>query len=209
MYLLQRYKQFKTIPFSRFSKAGNNWAQFVLFLLQIIFMILLDISMEYTGATLLFVLVLLLAWLLYEFKSMKDEIRNSSDPKKESLKLRLQAYERLTVYADRVSIRNLVARTPYTGMNVVDVQLALLEAIRTEYEYNVSQQIYVSTDMWKAISNLKDQNIYIINQLGSTLPSQASGIELSKLLLEYSSAKNADLSPIVLDALQFEAKKLL
>jgi hypothetical protein len=63
--------------------------------------------------------------------------------------------------------------------------------------------------MWKAIGNLKDQNIYIINQIGSTLPSHASGIELSKLLLEYSSARNADLSPVVLEALQFEAKKLL
>lgn len=172
-------------------------------------MILLDISIEYTGATLLLIFILLLAWLLYEFKGLKDEVRKSVDSKKESMRLRLQAYERLTVYAERVSLRNLVARTPYIGSNVVEVQLALLESIRTEYEYNVSQQIYVSTDMWKAIGNLKDQNIYIIGQIASTLPSQTSGVELTKLLLEYSSAKNSDLSPIVLDALQFEAKKIL
>ena len=172
-------------------------------------MILLDISIEYTAATLLFILLLLFAWLLYEFKSMKDEIRNSNDAKKESLKLRLQAYERLTVFADRASIRNLVARTTYGGLNVVEVQLSLLEAIRTEYEYNVSQQIYISSDMWKAIGNLKDQNVYIINQIASNLPSQAAGIELSKLLLEYASQRNTDISSVVLDALQFEAKKIL
>jgi hypothetical protein len=184
-------------------------AVYLIFVDKLPFMILLDISMEYTAATLLFFLLILLAWLLYEFKGMKDEVRKSIDAKKESLKLRLQAYERLTVFADRASIKNLVARTTYLGLNVVEVQLSLLENIRTEYEYNVSQQIYVSSDMWRAIGNLKDQNVYIINQIASTLPSQAPGIELSKILLEYSSQKNADLSSVVLDALQFEAKKIL
>jgi len=172
-------------------------------------MILLDISMEYASITVLIVLLLLAAWLLYEFRTMKEEVRKSADSKNEAMKLKLQAYERLTVFADRASIKNLVARTPYSGCNVVELQLALLETIRTEYEYNVSQQIYVGADIWKAINNLKDQNIYIINQIAANIPSQASGIELSKLLLEYASQKNADLSVYVLDALQFEAKKIL
>ena len=80
--------------------------------------------------------------------------------------------------------------------------------MKTEYEYNVSQQIYVSEDVWKAIGNLKDQNIYIINQIAATIPSQSSSIELSKGILEYASNNNAELSSIVLNALQFEAKKL-
>lgn len=176
---------------------------------KIIFMILLDISMEYASITVLIVLLVLAAWLLYEFRTMKDEVRKSADSKNELMKLQLQAYERLTVFADRASLRNLVARTPYAGGNVVDLQLSLLDTLRSEYEYNVSQQIYVSGDMWKAISNLKDQNIYIINQVAANIPSQASGIELSKLLLEYAAQKNADLSVYVLDALQFEAKKIL
>ncbi|MBL0356925.1 MAG: hypothetical protein IPP72_08540 [Chitinophagaceae bacterium] len=63
--------------------------------------------------------------------------------------------------------------------------------------------------MWKAIGNLKDQNIFIINQIAAMIPANAAAIELSKRLLEYSSNKDAELSVIVLDALQFEAKKLL
>ena len=172
-------------------------------------MILLEVTMVDIGAALLFVFLIVIAWMLAEFKGMKDEIRERLDIKNESLKLRLQAYERLTVFADRASIKNLVARTSYVGLSVVDLQLSLLETIRTEYEYNVSQQIYVSHDMWKAIGNLKDQNIYIINQIAAMLPSHAAGIELSKQLLEYASIKNADLSLVVLEALQFEAKKIL
>jgi hypothetical protein len=64
--------------------------------------------------------------------------------------------------------------------------------------------------MWKAIGNLRDQNIYIINQVAATLPSQEKAIELSKRLLEYASINpQAELSSIVLDALQIEAKKIL
>ena len=165
----------------------------LIFVTKLLFMILLDISMEYASITVLIVLLVLAAWLLYEFRTMKDEVRKSADSKNEAMKLKLQAYERLTLFADRISLRNLVARTSYGGLSVVELQLTLLETIRTEYEYNVSQQIYVSADIWKAIGNLKDQNIYIINQIAANIPSQALGVELCKLLLEYTSQKNADL----------------
>ena len=150
-----------------------------------------------------------IAWLLAEFKGMKDEIKERLGINNEVIKLKLQAYERLTLFADRSSLKNLVSRIPAAGLTVVDFQISLLEALRTEYDYNVIQQIYVSPDMWKAIGNLKEQHIFIINQIAATLPPQANGIELSKRLLEYVSNTNAELSSVVLNALQFEARKLL
>ena len=63
--------------------------------------------------------------------------------------------------------------------------------------------------MWKAIGNLKDQHIFIINQLAALLPPQANGIELSKRILEYVASTQSDISAVLLNALQFEAKKLL
>lgn len=157
----------------------------------------------------LFMFFIAIAWLLAEFKGMKDEMRERFGLNNETLKLKLQAYERFTLFAERSSLKNLVSRTSSSGMTVVDLQLALLEALRTEYEYNVSQQVYISPEMWKAIGNLKDQNIFIINQLAATLPSEANAIELSKRILEYVASTNAELSTVVLSALQFEAKKLL
>ncbi len=157
----------------------------------------------------MFVFFIAIAWLLAEFKGMKDEMRERFGINNETLKLRLQAYERLSVFAERASLKNLVARTPFATLSVVDYQLTLLETIKSEYEYNVSQQVYVSPEMWKAIGNLKDQNTFIINQIAAMLPSGAPAIELSKRLLEYASNKNAELSTVVQDALQFEAKKLL
>ena len=157
----------------------------------------------------IFMFFVAMAWLLAEFKGMKDEIKERLGINNEVLKLRLQALERFTLYAERSSLKSLVSRTPSSGMTVIDLQLALLDTLRSEYDYNVTQQIYISPEMWKAIGNLKDQNIFIINQIAATLPSQENGIELSKRLLEYVASTNAELNTVVLSALQFEAKKIL
>ncbi len=140
---------------------------------------------------------------------MKDNIIDRLGINNEVIKLKLQALERFTLFAERSSLKNLVSRTPASGLTVVDLQLTLLETLRNEYEYNVSQQIYIDPKMWKAITNLKDQNTFIINQLAASLPSDANGIELSKRVLEYVASTESDLSATVLNALQFEAKRIL
>ena len=157
----------------------------------------------------IFMFFIAIAWLLAEFKGMKDNIEERLGINNETIKLKLQALERFTLYAERSSLKNLVSRISAAGLTVVDLQLALLDALRTEYEYNVTQQIYVDPKMWKAIGNLKDQNTFIINQLAATLPSDANGIELSKRILEYVASTDSELSTTVLNALQFEAKRLL
>ena len=90
------------------------------------------------------------------------------------------------------------------------MQISLIDAIKQEYEYNVSQQVYVSTEVWKAINNLKEQNIYVVNQLASTLPFKASGMDLNKQIIDFLiNNPKASLHNVVLDALNFEAKKIM
>jgi len=157
----------------------------------------------------IFMFFIAIAWLLAEFKGMKDEIQERMGINNEVIKLKLQALERFTLYAERSSLKNLISRTSAAGLTVVDLQLDLLHTLRSEYEYNVTQQIYIDPKMWRAIGNLKDQNTFIINQLAATLPSDANGIELSKRILEYVASTDAELNAVVLSALQFEAKRLL
>ena len=157
----------------------------------------------------IFMFFIAIAWLLAEFKGMKDNINERLGINNEVLKLKLQALERFTLYAERSSLKNLIARTSASGITVVDLQLSLLDTLRSEYEYNVTQQIYIDPKMWKAIGNLKDQNTFIINQLAATLPSDGNAIELSKRILEYVASTDAELNTVVLNALQFEAKRLL
>ena len=85
-----------------------------------------------------------------------------------------------------------------------------MDAIKNEYEYNIRQQVYVSTEAWRAVNNLKEQNIYIVNQLTATLPFQASAMDLNKQVIDYlMSNPKASLHVIVLEALNFEAKKIM
>lgn len=157
---------------------------------------------------LVFMFILALIWLITEFSRMRDELKERAGISNESLKLRLQAYERLTVFAERVGLKNLVSRTSYSGVGAGSLHSDLIETIKSEYDYNVSQQIYVSVDLWNALTKLKDQNIYVINQLAATLPYEATGLDLTKRILEYSLTEKAELNKVVLDALQFEAKQI-
>jgi Fe-S cluster biosynthesis and repair protein YggX len=124
--------------------------------------------------------------------------------------LQLQAYERLVMLAERIGLPNLISRLNQGGMNSKEMQRLLLESIKQEYEYNATQQIYVSPVAWEAIRNLKDQNMLIINQVASMMPPEATAVDLNRQLMEFvMTQKKGALHSIVLEALNYEAKKLM
>ena len=126
------------------------------------------------------------------------------------LQLQLQAYERLILLAERIALPNLIGRVNQPGISGKDMQMMLTHTIRQEFEHNITQQLYVSSDAWDAVRNLKDQNIHIINQVASYLPPDVSGIDLNKQLLEMLVQNpKASLHGVVAEVLSFEAKKLI
>ena len=147
--------------------------------------------------------------LFIEIRKLKDKIQEKIELNDESKRLKLQALERLTLFADRAGLQNLVARAEIEGKGAASLHYLLINCIKSEFEYNTTQQLYVNPEIWNAVTRLKDQNIYIINQLAAPLPPQATAMDLSKRLLEYSLQENAELDHIVLDALRYEAGKII
>jgi hypothetical protein len=150
-------------------------------------------------------------YLINELRKTKS--KTEADPHS-TRPLQLQAYERLVMLAERIAIPNLVSRAHQnsqgTSMDARSMQMLLIDSIKQEVEYNTTQQIYVSPVAWEAIRNLKDQNMLIINQVGASLPPESTGIDLNRRLLEFMMAsKKGTLHEIVLEALNFEAKKIL
>ncbi len=172
-------------------------------------MYLLEINSTHIQIAGTFLFFIAIAWLLAEFNGMKEEIKLRLGINNETIKLKLQAYERLTLYAERAGLKNLVSKLYSDEMSAREMQMSLLQTLNNEYEYNVTQQIYVSPEMWKAITKLRDQNTFIINQIAATLPANAAAIELSKALLEYTMTNNAEINKIVLEALHYESQKIL
>ncbi len=172
-------------------------------------MILLEFNFAYIEVAVMVLYFVLIGLLLFEFRAMKEQIKERLGINNESIKLKLQALERLTVFTERAGLKNLISRVESMQMSAANLHASLIDTLKSEYEYNITQQIYVNPEIWNAITRLKDQNIYIINQLAATLPHQANALDLSKRILEYSMTNNAELNLIVLDALQYEAKKVL
>ena len=137
---------------------------------------------------------------------LKDFLKKANP---ENKRLQLQAYERLAVFAERAGLKNLITGSDVNGQSAAIMHGVLIQNLKSEYDYNVSQQIYVSKEIWDAVTKLKDQNIYIINQLAAMLPTQANSLDLSKRILEYSMSQNSELNTIVLDAIQHEAKNVM
>jgi hypothetical protein len=148
----------------------------------------------------------LLFW-FREKRKMKELMQKQGG---NTINLRLQAYERLVLLTERISLPSVVTRIPSGDLSARQLQSFFVEQIKAEFDYNLSQQIYVSPQAWQAVTNLKEQNIFIINQLANTLPEDAKGPELSKKIIELLNADSkASLHPVVLEALNYEAKKLI
>lgn len=143
-------------------------------------------------------------------ESKKKEEKDSLSYDASTRPLRLQAYERLSLLVDRIALPNLISRVNQGNISAREMQSLLNRTLKEEFDYNISQQIYVTPDAWNAVKNLKEQNMLIVNQLASALPPHATGLDLNKLLLEYlMSDKKGQLHEVVGNVLSFEAKKLL
>ncbi|MFI5196228.1 MAG: hypothetical protein ACHQD8_03995 [Chitinophagales bacterium] len=102
-----------------------------------------------------------------------------------TLRLRLQAYERLVLFIERINPRLLIPRLYDSSMTVRDLQLAVIITIRTEFEHNLAQQIYVSKNVWDTVRSVKEQELNMVNNIATTLNPEASAKELHGKILDY------------------------
>lgn len=127
-----------------------------------------------------------------------------------TLRLRLQAYERLALYMERIHPRVLVPRVYSTGMTIRELQTELISAIRTEYEHNLSQQIYVSSQVWKTVQSVKEQEMAMINQVASLLNPEGPAKELHQKIIDFIISNENDLPvEVALEVINNEAKLVL
>tara|TARA_B100001250_G_scaffold414043_1_gene450375 strand:- start:2810 stop:3319 length:510 start_codon:yes stop_codon:yes gene_type:complete len=101
-----------------------------------------------------------------------------------NLELRLRAYERLILFLERIEPVSMINRLELHNQGVDLITSSLIKNIVTEYEYNMSQQIYVSESLWKSIELIKNKIINSISHTANSLPNQAIIDDLVIQLLE-------------------------
>lgn len=86
------------------------------------------------------------------------------EAQKELLPLRLQAYERLTLFLERIDPMKLLVRVKPFSDSKEDYETLLIKNIEQEYEHNLTQQIYVSPECWNLVHAAKNATIHVIRQ---------------------------------------------
>tara|TARA_R110002049_G_scaffold309170_3_gene517859 strand:+ start:5031 stop:5549 length:519 start_codon:yes stop_codon:yes gene_type:complete len=88
------------------------------------------------------------------------------DMQKNTLPIRLQAYERMALFLERIAIPSLVVRVAPIGADKDAYENLLIKNIEKEFDHNLSQQIYISDDCWNIIKTAKSATIQMIRKAG-------------------------------------------
>lgn len=136
---------------------------------------------------------------LTSFYLLKNFLDNETRKKMMELKsankelltpIRLQAYERVVLFLERISPNSLVMRVNRPTLSSKQLHIELVAAVRAEFEHNLSQQIYMSTGAWDMVKNAKEEITKLINLVAMKVPENTPGGELAQLIVDSASKLN-------------------
>ena len=157
--------------------------------------------------------VLLATWLVMRqfYKAEADkrlwELKRLSQ--KEISPLRSRAYERLALLLERTTPEHMLLELNLGEMTVLQVQQHLIRTIRMEYEHNVSQQVYVTAEVWAMIQNAKEQTVAFVNSMVQQLPPESTALDYAKVMITAYSSNGDTPNELALQALKKEVQTLL
>ena len=125
-------------------------------------------ALSYVAYLLPAILVGIIAYYFFKGHTANEEGRRryliQKEAQKNILPLRLQAYERLTLFLERIDPSKLLIRVKPTSDTLQEYESLLIQNIENEYEHNLSQQIYVSPECWNLIIAAKNATMHVIRQ---------------------------------------------
>jgi hypothetical protein len=137
---------------------------------------------------------------------VQKELEIKSETTKTLLPIRLQAYERMALFLERISPNNLLIRLNGQTPNVLSFQQLMLSEIREEFSHNLSQQVYMSDEAWTTVKNAMNETVALINMSAKDLSPDAPAIELSKRVFEIMIGKEVNPSDEALRVVKQEMR---
>ena len=145
---------------------------------------------------------------MHEKELKKQVLELKFNSKQVITPIRLQAYERLALFLERMKPESLLIRNPGNNLNAGQYRTILLTSIRSEFEHNLSQQVYVSGALWEATKKAKEELAKIINLSVGKIGVEAQGTDLASQILDVYLQMNILPSDIALELLRQEIKEL-
>ena len=141
-----------------------------------------------------------------EYRKVLIELKKGN--MKTILPIRLQAYERSALFLERINMDNLIKRITQPKMTSKDLHVALINAIRTEYEHNLSQQIYMSNDAWDGIKKAKEETLKIVHMSMAQIRNKGGAMDLATCIFKNMEELKNSPSQIAISIIKKEVKYL-
>jgi hypothetical protein len=110
----------------------------------------------------------LVAYYFFNLHTKNEERRRryllNKEAQKNALPIRLQAYERMTLYMERIGLTKILIRVAPISNDKNDYENLLISQIEQEFEHNLTQQIYMTDECWTIITTAKNATIQIIRK---------------------------------------------
>lgn len=172
----------------------------------------MNLFLQILGYTLPALVVFLATWLM-----LRKQLDNEADRRNFELRrlsanqitpVRLRAYERLTLLLERTQPEAMILRLDLQGMSNIDLQSKLLQTIRSEFDHNVAQQIYVSPEAWAMVKNARENLVRVINGAAAQVQPTGAAVQLAQKLIELYSSLQTTPAEAALNCLKNEVKTL-
>lgn len=121
--------------------------------------------------------------------------------------IKLQAYERMTLFLERLKPSNLVMKFD-KNLAVHEFLFLVEKSINEEFEYNASQQLYVSQTSWDNIVTSKNNVIQLLHKTYGNL-SEDSKLEDFKTVFLMNYVNDEDYISESIDGLRNDVNKLI
>ncbi len=159
-------------------------------------------------------LIVLAATWLVMYKLFKNEEQKrlwelKKAAQKEISPIRLRAYERLALMLERTQPEHLLVDLDVSAFTVQQLQQRLLQTIRLEFDHNMSQQIYVSEQVWEKITQARGQMLAFVTAMAIQLPPNSTALDYAKTLLTAYNTNGETTNQVALRALKEEAAQLV
>jgi hypothetical protein len=150
------------------------------------------------------------AWfcIKYYLKTEKEKMLLQIGLKNKELvtPVRLQAYERIVLLLERIEPSKVVLRNVTIGQTAAQLQQTITRNINDEFDHNLSQQLYISSQTWDLIKRAHQSILAFVNEAATKVEADAPASDLAKLLLQDEDAEGLAVINKALEQLKSEAR---
>lgn len=140
----------------------------------------------------------------------RERLRVRLEAQSQTLPLKMAAYERASIFLQRISPESSIPR--HSNMGTIPAMVLhhnLVEEIRIEFEHICSQQIYISIEAWANVIMAKEQTLTLYHRVLSRMDENSTNIDFAKATFELCSEENIYPSKIAQEFLNREVSKIL